>query len=157
MQIIKNTVVSILYSLHDKDGNLLDSNSGREPLNYIHGLGNLIPGMEEGLEGKSKGNRFTLEIPPEKGYGIRNQELIQQVPMKAFGGEPVETGMQFNTQNGQLVTITKVDGESVTVDANHPLAGMPLHFEIEVVDIRQATLEEIEHGHVHGPDTHQHG
>ncbi len=156
MQITKNTVVSIYYSLHDQAGNLLDSNSGKSPLNYIHGLGNLIPGMEEGLEGKSKGDQFKLKISPEKGYGVRNEQLIQQVPVKAFGGQPVEAGMQFNTQNGQLVTVTQVGSESVTVDANHPLAGMDLHFGIEVVDIRQATPEEIEHGHVHGPDTHQH-
>lgn len=156
MQITKNKVVAIHYSLHDQDGNHLDSSEGRAPLHYLHGLGHLIPGMEEGLEGKSKGDQFQLQIAPEKGYGVRNEQLIQQVPVKAFGGQTVEEGMQFNTQDGQMVTIIKVDGESVTVDANHPLAGMDLHFGIEVVDIRQATPEEIEHGHVHGPDTHQH-
>ena len=156
MQIIKNTVVSIHYSLHDKTGNLLESSKALSPLTYIHGHSQLIPGMEEGLEGKVKGDRFELEIPPEKGYGTRNEQLVQQVSLKAFSGQLVEAGMQFNTQNGQLVTVTGINSDIVTVDANHPLAGTDLHFKIEVVDIRQATPEEIEHGHVHGPDTHQH-
>ncbi len=156
MIVSKDSVVSIHYTLRDNDGNILDSSTGREPLNYIHGRGNLIIGMEEGIEGKSSGDQFNLKISPEKGYGLKNEQLVQKVPIKSFGDQKVEAGMQFNTQNGQVVTVTVVDKESVTVDANHPLAGVALNFEVEVVSVREATQEEIDHGHVHGPGGHNH-
>lgn len=156
MIVSKDSVVSIHYTLRDNDGNILDSSTGREPLNYIHGRGNLIIGMEEGIEGKSNGDQFNLKISPEKGYGLKNEQLVQKVPIKSFGDQKVEAGMQFNTQNGQVVTVTEVDKESVTVDANHPLAGVALNFEVEVVSVREATQEEIDHGHVHGPGGHHH-
>ena len=156
MTVAKDSVVSIHYTLKDNDGNILDSSSGRDPLNYIHGRGNLIPGMEEGIEGKSNGDQFELKVAPDKGYGVRNDKLIQKVPLKAFGEQKVDAGMQFNTQNGQVVTVTEVDKESATVDANHPLAGVDLNFSVEVVSIRKATQEEIDHGHVHGPGGHKH-
>lgn len=156
MTVTKDSVVSIHYTLKDNDGNILDSSSGRDPLNYIHGRGNLIPGMEEGIEGKSNGDQFELKVAPDKGYGVRNDKLIQKVPLKAFGEQKVDAGMQFNTQNGQVVTVTEVDKESATVDANHPLAGVDLNFSVEVVSIRKATQEEIDHGHVHGPGGHKH-
>jgi FKBP-type peptidyl-prolyl cis-trans isomerase SlyD len=156
MTISKDTVVSIHYTLRDDNGNILDSSSGKDPLNYIHGNGNLIIGMEEGLEGKSTGDQFDLQIVPEKGYGIKNEKLIQQVPVKAFGTQKVDLGMQFKTERGQMVTVIKVDKESVTVDGNHPLAGVSLNFEVEVINIRQATKDELEHGHVHGPGGHAH-
>jgi len=156
MTITKDSVVSIHYTLRDDSGNVLDSSSGKEPLNYIHGHGNLIIGMEEGLEGKASGDQFDLKIAPEKGYGEKNEKLIQQVPIKAFGDQKVDPGMQFNTERGQMVTVTKVDKESVTVDGNHPLAGVQLNFEVEVINIRQATKDELEHGHVHGPGGHAH-
>ena len=156
MTVTKDSVVSIHYTLRDNDGNILDSSTGRDPLNYIHGRGNLIVGMEEGIEGKSNGDQFSLKISPEKGYGLKNDQLVQKVPLKSFGDQKVEAGMQFNTQNGQVVTVTEVAQDSVTVDANHPLAGVALNFEVEVVDIRKATQEEIDHGHVHGPGGHDH-
>ncbi len=156
MTITKDSVVSIHYTLRDDSGNILDSSSGRDPLNYIHGRGNLIAGMEEGLEGKSSGAQFQLKISPEKGYGLKNDKLIQQVPISAFGGQKVDAGMQFNTQQGQVVTVKEVGSETVTVDGNHPLAGVSLNFEVEIMNIRPATKDEIEHGHVHGPGGHSH-
>lgn len=156
MNITQDSVVSIHYTLSDNDGKVLDSSAGRDPLQYLHGHGNLIVGMEEGLEGRSTGDRFDLKISPGKGYGIKNDQLVQKVPMSAFGGQKVDAGMQFSTQNGQVVTVTEVGLESVTVDGNHPLAGVELNFQVEVVDIRKATEEEIEHGHVHGPGGHHH-
>jgi len=156
MQVEKNKVVSIHYKLKDNEGNTLDSSEGREPLNYIHGNGNLIPGMEEGLEGKKTGDKLDLKISPDKGYGTRNDELVQDVPRSAFGDQEVKPGMQFNTQDGHTVTVTKVGLEKVTVDGNHPLAGMDLNFDVEVVNVREATSEELDHGHVHGPGGHQH-
>lgn len=156
MTIAKDSVVSIHYTLRDDNGKIIDSSSGKDPLLYLHGRGNLIIGMEEGLEGKSSGDQLDLKIAPEKGYGEKNEKLIQKVPLTAFGDQKVDRGMQFNTQNGQVVTITDVGNDSVTVDGNHPLAGVGLNFEVEVINIRQATPEEIEHGHVHGTGGHAH-
>jgi len=156
MNISQDSVVSIHYTLRDNQGNILDSSSGRDPLQYLHGRGNLIIGMEEGLEGRSMGDQFDLKISAEKGYGLKNDQLIQQVPLSAFGDQPVNTGMQFSTQKGQVVTVTEVGKDTVTVDGNHPLAGVELNFQVEVVNIRTATEEEIAHGHVHGPGGHDH-
>ncbi len=151
MKISKHTVAAIHYTLKDNTGKVLDSSEGRDPLYYLHGEGNLIPGMEEGLEGKEKGNKMNLKISPEKGYGVRDEKLIQKVPRSAFGDQTVAQGMQFHTGQGHVVTVTHVGLEEVTVDANHALAGVELNFAVEVVDVRKATTDEIAHGHVHGP------
>ena len=156
MQISKHKVASIHYTLTDNDGKILDSSSGREPLTYIQGIGNLIPGMEEGLEGKSKGEKLSLKISPEKGYGVKDEALTQRVPRTAFGGQEVKVGMQFQTSQGGVVTVTHVGLSEITVDANHPLAGVELNFAVEIMDIRLATEDEIAHGHVHGPGGHHH-
>jgi FKBP-type peptidyl-prolyl cis-trans isomerase SlyD len=156
MQITKETVASIHYTLTDNDGNILDSSAGREPLNYLHGAGNLIMGMEEGLEGKKVGDKFKLKIAPAKGYGEKDDTLVQKVPRSAFGSQKVEKGMQFQTNNGQVVTVTNVGLENITVDANHPLAGVELNFDVEILEVRAASSEEIAHGHVHGPGGHHH-
>lgn len=156
MQITKNTVASIHYTLRDGDGNILDTSSGREPLTYLQGAGNLIAGMEEGLEGKQKGDKFKLKIAPEKGYGEKDDSLVQKVPRSAFGNQNIEKGMKFQTNQGHVVTVTETGLESITVDANHPLAGVELHFDVEVTEVRNATSEEISHGHVHGPGGHHH-
>jgi FKBP-type peptidyl-prolyl cis-trans isomerase SlyD len=156
MQITKNKVAAIHYTLRDNEGTVIDSSEGREPLHYLHGAGNLIVGMEEGLEGKSKGDKLDLKISPEKGYGEKDDTLIQQVPRSAFGGQEIKQGMRFSTNQGGVVTVTKVGLESITVDANHPLAGVELNFAVEVVDVRNASAEEITHGHVHGPGGHHH-
>lgn len=156
MLITKETVASIHYTLTDNEGNILDSSAGREPLQYLHGAGNLIMGMEEGLEGKTKGDKLKLKISPAKGYGEKDDSLIQKVPRSAFGTQKVEKGMQFQTNNGQVVTVTHVGLESITVDANHPLAGVELNFDVEVLSVRTATSDEVSHGHVHGPGGHHH-
>ncbi len=156
MQITKNTVAAIHYTLRDNEGNVIDTSSGREPLNYLHGAGNLIAGMEEGLEGKSKGDKFQLKIEPAKGYGEKDPAMVQQVPRSAFGDQDVRPGMKFSTNHGNVVTVTHVGLESVTVDANHELAGVELNFDVEVMEVRNATNEEISHGHVHGPGGHHH-
>jgi FKBP-type peptidyl-prolyl cis-trans isomerase SlyD len=159
MQIGKEKVVSIHYTLRDNSGNILDSSEGRDPLNYIQGIGNLIPGMEEGLEGKGKGDKVDIKVSPEKGYGVRNDQLIQKVPRSAFGDQEVRQGMQFqagSNQGSQVVTVTEVNLDSITVDGNHPLAGVELNFAVEVLEVREATKEELDHGHVHGPGGHHH-
>lgn len=156
MLISKNKVASIHYTLRDDEGTIIDSSEGKDPLHYLHGAGNLIQGMEEGLEGKTKGEKLNLNIDPEKGYGEKDETLIQKVPRSAFGDQEVKPGMRFSTNQGGVVTITEVNLDSITVDGNHPLAGVPLNFAVEVVDVRNATEEEITHGHVHGPGGHHH-
>ena len=156
MQITKNKVAAIHYTLRDNEGQVLDSSEGRDPLYYLHGAGNLISGMEEGLEGKTSGDKFSLKITPEKGYGEVDPQMIQQVPRSAFGSQEVKPGMKFSTNQGGVVTVTEVGLENVTVDANHPLAGIELHFDVEIMEVRNATPEELSHGHVHGPGGHHH-
>lgn len=156
MQITKNKVAAIHYTLRDNEGTIIDSSEGRDPLHYLHGAGNLIVGMEEGLEGKSKGDKLNLKIAPEKGYGEKDQSLVQKVPRTAFGDQEIKPGMRFSTNQGGVVTVTHVGIDGVTVDANHPLAGVELNFAVEVVDVREASKEEITHGHVHGPGGHHH-
>src|SRR5262245_1261167 len=127
MEIAKDRVVSIDYTLTGDDGKVIDTSTGREPLAYLHGAGNIIPGLESALLGKAKGDQINVSIAPEQGYGQHNPQLIQVVPRKAFTGAPeIKPGMQFqgNTNQGpRLITVTKVEGDDVTIDANHPLAG----------------------------------
>jgi FKBP-type peptidyl-prolyl cis-trans isomerase SlyD len=156
MKITKDKVASIHYTLRDNEGTIIDSSEGRDPLNYLHGAGNLIAGMEEGLEGKSKGDKLDLKIQPDKGYGEKDDNLVQKVPRSAFGDQEVKTGMRFSTNQGGVVSVTHVGLDSITVDGNHPLAGVELNFAVEVMDVREATQEEISHGHVHGPGGHHH-
>lgn len=154
MQISKHKVAGIHYTLRDNEGMILDSSSGKSPLYYLHGVGNLIPGMENGLEGRLTGDKLSLTIDPSEGYGLRDPEMIQKVPVQAFGGQEVMPGMKFQTNTGDVVTVTEVAADYVTIDGNHPLAGVELHFEVEVVEVREASADEISHGHVHGPDGH---
>jgi FKBP-type peptidyl-prolyl cis-trans isomerase SlyD len=156
MQITKHKVASIHYTLTDNDGKVLDSTVTSQPLTYIQGIGNLIPGMENGLEGKSKGDKINIKVSPENGYGVKDDSLTQKVPRSSFGTEEVKVGMQFQTNQGGVVTVTKVGLSEITVDSNHPLAGVELNFDVEVIEIRSATEEELEHGHVHGPGGHHH-
>lgn len=154
MKIEKNKVVSINYTLKDDNGEVLDSSEGNEPLAYLHGQGNLIPGLESELEGKSEGDNFQTEIKPADGYGEYNDSLIAEVPRDRFSGvDEINVGMEFQAQTSdggsQIVRVTEVSDDAVKVDANHPLAGQTLHFDVTVAGIRDATDEEIEHGHVH--------
>ena len=156
MQITKNKVAGIHYTLRDNSGNILDTSDGRDPLYYLHGAGNLIAGMEEGLEGKSEGDKLELKISPSKGYGEKDPTMTQKVPRSSFGEQEVKKGMKFSADRGAVVTVTDVGLDSITVDANHPLAGVELNFAVEVMEVRNATNEEIQHGHVHGPGGHHH-
>ena len=160
MQIAKNKVIFIDYTLTDAQGTELDSSHGREPFAYIHGIGNIIPGLESALEGKSKGDQVNAVIPPENAYGTRDETLVQQLPRSQFDtDQDIQVGMQFQAMSEagpRVVTVVTVDADNVTVDANHPLAGVTLHFDVTVKDIREATGEELDHGHAHGPDDHHH-
>ena len=157
----QNSVVTMHYELKDDQGELLDSSKGQDPLVYLQGAGNIIVGLEEELLGKAVGDQIQAVIPPEKGYGMPVEALVQTVPKAAFGDEidKVEVGMRFQaeTEQGPVpVVVTGIDGENVTVDGNHPLAGKELHFSVSIAEVRDGTDEEVEHGHVHGPDTPPH-
>ncbi len=161
MQIDKDAVVSFEYTLTDPTGKVIDTSDGRGPLTYLHGAGNIIPGLESQLVGKTTGDSLTATVAPEQGYGVVNDQLIQTVSRKNFpAGQMLMVGQEFQARgpNGQVgaVRISKLDGDDVTVDANHPLAGMTLTFAVKVTDVRAATPEEIAHGHVHGPGGHHH-
>jgi len=162
MIIAQNRVVQMHYTLTDEEGRTIDTSEGQEPLAYIQGIGNVIPGLEDALEGKAKGDKLQTTIAPEDGYGPRLDEMVQTVAKEGFNsekGEELVAGMQvqIETNNGpSIAMVTKIEGEDVILDLNHPLAGVTLNFDIEVVDVRASTDEEIEHGHVHGPGGHHH-
>lgn len=160
MKIASNHVVSIDYTLKSNEGDIIDSSEDRAPLEYIQGVGNLIPGLEKELEGKEAGDKVNAVVAPEEGYGIRNEELVQTVQKSQFQNPgDVREGAQFQVQAGEQVriaTITDVEGDDVTLDLNHPLAGETLHFDVEVKEVREASAEELDHGHVHGEQGHQH-
>ncbi|MFD2190495.1 FKBP-type peptidyl-prolyl cis-trans isomerase [Pistricoccus aurantiacus] len=154
MQIAQNSVVAFHYTLTNDAGEVLDSSEGREPLAYLHGAGNIVPGLEKELAGRESGEKLQVTVTPEEGYGENQPGLIQEVPIESFQGvDDVQPGMQFQaqTQGGPLmVTVTQVEGDTVTVDGNHPLAGQTLNFDVEITEVREASQEELEHGHVHG-------
>lgn len=154
MQVQDDCVVSIHYTLTNGEGDELDSSVGRDPLVYLHGAGNIIPGLEDALAGSKAGDRLDVTVQPEDAYGVVNPELIRLLPNDAFAGiDRVEPGMQFQTQgpNGQImrVTIKEATDKGVLIDANHPLAGQVLHFSVSVENVRSATEEELAHGHAH--------
>ena len=160
MQVSAQKVVLIHYTLTDEAGEVLDSSEGQEPLAYIHGHGNIIPGLEAALAGKAAGDKVQVTIPPEEAYGPRDEYLIQTVPVDAFHGvDEILPGMQFHTETPdgvQMVTVVKVEGEEVILDGNHPMSGLTLNFDVEVTEVRDATAEELSHGHVHGAGGHHH-
>lgn len=160
MQIAERCVASFHYTLTNAEGEVIDSSSGRGPLTYLHGAGNIVPGLEKAMAGKAVGDRFEVVVDAEEGYGPRHAGLVQVVPRVAFQGvDAIEPGMQFHAQGPQgpmAVVVTRVDTDEVTVDGNHPLAGVALHFAIEITEVRDATVEEVVHGHVHGEGGHVH-
>lgn len=160
MQISKNSVVTLNYTLKNDQGDTLDESQDGSFL-YLHGAGGIISGLESQLEGKTTGDSFETHIEPAEGYGERDDSMVQIVPRDMFEADhPIEEGIQFHAESPEgdmlTVTVTKIDGDNITVDGNHPLAGIALNFDINIVDIREASSEEIEHGHVHGPDGHHH-
>jgi FKBP-type peptidyl-prolyl cis-trans isomerase SlyD len=160
VQVEKNRVVMLHYTLRDEQGAIIDSSSGRAPLSYLHGKGNIIPGLEQALAGKNEGDKLDVTVAPEQGYGPRDERLVQILPRTRFtGGSELSPGMQVRAtgpQGPRIVTIMRVERDFVTVDGNHPLAGRTLHFSVEIAEVRKATREEVSHGHVHGPDGHHH-
>ena len=158
MKIAKGKVVSIGYALTDESGEILDSSKGHAPLSYIQGHGNIIPGLENSPEGRSAGENFKVTVPPKDAYGEREERKTMQINRDHFKGvTDLEVGMQFHAQGSggtQVVTVIGLDGDMVKVDANYPLSGRTLNFDVSVVAVRDATKEELEHGHVHGPGGH---
>ena len=161
MPIAQDSVVTIHYTLKDDTGEVIDtSREGGEPIAYLHGHGNLVPGLERELEGKNTGDKVVVTVTPADGYGEFDQNLIQQVPRRALQGiKNIKVGMRLHAQTPQgprAVTITRLVGDMVTIDGNHPLAGKNLNFDVEITDVRAPTAEELEHGHVHGEHGHHH-
>jgi len=160
MQVQNDHVVSIDYTLKNDAGEVMDTSEQNGPLAYLHGHHNIIPGLEKALDDKSVGDSFTVSIEPAEAYGERDERMIQTVPRSMFQGvDEIEPGMRFQAQTEggvTVVTIKEVNGDEITLDGNHELAGETLHFDVEVKDVRPASEEEMEHGHVHGPDGHEH-
>jgi len=160
MRVEDKKVVTIDYTLRDPQGTVIDTSEGNEPMPYLHGASNIIPGLEKQLAGKQAGDSVKAVIEPNDAYGPRNDEAVQDVPRSQFPPNiDIQQGMQFqaNTPQGpRLVTEIGVTDENVKIDANHPLAGVTLHFDVKIVGVRDATAEEIQHGHVHGPGGHHH-
>ena len=159
MKIEKDRVVRFHYSVSEQGAEPVESSRDGEPLAILAGHGNIIPGLEKAMEGREAGEKFAVDVAAADAYGEKREGMIQRVPKKHFGNQRLAPGMQvvLNTNFGpRPVTIAKVGMSVVDVDLNHPMAGKDLHFDIEVVDVREATPEEIEHGHVHGEGGHQH-
>ena len=162
MHVAQDKVVLIHYTLTNDAGEVLDSSDGGEPLAYLHGQGNIVAGLEKALDGRTAGEKVSVRVEPAEGYGVRDTALVKRVPRRSFGSAGnIKPGMQFKTQlergQARVVTVTAVKGDMVTVDGNHPLAGQSLNFAVEITEVRDATSEELEHGHVHGSGGHHHG
>lgn len=158
--ITKDSAVTFIYTLKDDEGTIVDQSPEGQPLAYLHGHANIIPGLEKQLEGKSAGEKVLVSVEPAEAYGEYQEMAVQEVPRENFQGvEDIQVGMQFQSQAGDqmmLVTVKEVTDSTVTVDANHPLAGQRLHFDVEIVEVRSATEDELSHGHVHGAGGVQH-
>lgn len=154
MKIEQNKVVVMHYAVMDSEETLIDSSYDHQPLAFIHGSGFLIPGLEAALENKIVGDKFVADVPAEQGYGERHEGFVQTVPKEMFQGiEDLDVGMQLraSTDEGeQTVIVVGMEDDTITVDGNHPLAGIDLKFEVEILEVREATEEELSHGHVHG-------
>ena len=151
MKITENAYVEIHYALFNEEKEVVDGSRGAEPLPYIHGQGNIIPGLEAALVGREEGDKFTVTITPEQGYGERDEDKVTIIDAESFAGfDNIEVGMlcQIEGENGepQLVTITAIEEDEVTIDANHPFAGQTLNFEVEVMNVRAATDAELRDG-----------
>jgi len=154
MQVADNMAVSIHYTLTNDEGEVIDSSEGNEPLMYLHGGGNIISGLEKALHGKAVGEKFNVRIDAEDAYGEFMDDRVQVISRDMFEGvDEIEVGMQFHADVSSgpgVITVVNVDGDDITIDGNHPLAGMPLTFAVEVIEIRPASREELAHGHIHG-------
>ncbi len=160
MKIAQNVIATIDYTLTDNDGTVIDQSTDGN-FAYLHNGHNIIPGLEAALLEKEAGDQLNVTVEPAQAYGEKDLAAIQQIPREMFPPEAdIQPGMQFQGESpeGQtsVVTVTAIDGETVVVDGNHPLAGLTLNFDVTVVDVREASAEELEHGHVHGPGGHEH-
>lgn len=153
-------VVSFHYTLKDSKGNVLESSQGDEPLSYLEGVGQIIPGLENEIKGMKPGEKKTVNVKAADAYGEHEEDMVVQVPRAQIPKKDVEVGDRFHADSGQghtqVVVVTGVTDEHVTVDGNHPLAGQDLSFDVEITDVRDATSEEVSHGHAHGPGGHNH-
>ncbi|MCR4421864.1 MAG: peptidylprolyl isomerase [Spirochaetales bacterium] len=152
MLVSKNKVVSFFYTVKDDNGVILDQTESGKPFSYLHGAHQIIPGLENELEGKNINDRFSIHVDAENAYGLHDDNLIMTVDRTYFGSEPLEKGLQLQIQSQDgfhIVTVVDFTEKDVTIDANHPLAGVNLNFDIEISDVREATKEELEHGHAH--------
>jgi len=159
MLVAKNKVVVFDYRLTDEQGALIEESQNTGPFAYIHGTNSIIPGLEAALEGKQSGEALTVSVEPSKAYGERDDALVAVVPRDRFESDHVEVGMRFQTETPhgmRVFIVTEVNDAEVTVDGNHPLAGQALTFDVNIVEVRDATAEELSHGHVHGPGGHDH-
>jgi FKBP-type peptidyl-prolyl cis-trans isomerase SlyD len=160
MQVANNMAVSIHYTLKNDAGEVLDSSIGQDELVYLHGSGNIISGLEKAITGKSVGDKFNVRIEPEDAYGVVYEDRIQVISRDMFEGiDEVKVGMQFHADVSHgpgIITVIKVEGNDITIDGNHPLAGVPLSFDVEVLAVRLATTEELARGHIHGEGCHHH-
>ena len=158
MQVADNTAVSIHYTLTNDQGEVLDTSDGGDALVYLHGSGNIISGLEAALLGKKVGDKFNVRIEPEDAYGVISEDMVQVISKDMFEGvDHIEVGMQFHADVSHgpgIVTVVNIDGDNVTIDGNHPLAGEALTFDVEIVEVRTATKEELDHGHIHGAGCH---
>jgi FKBP-type peptidyl-prolyl cis-trans isomerase SlyD len=160
MQIAPNSVVTLHYTLKDNEGNLIDQSDDGSFL-YLHGAMNIIPGLESALVGKAAGDEVSVSVSPEEGYGVKDPERIQEVPKEMFeGNEDIQAGVQFHAEGPDgaavVVTVVEVKDDVVVIDGNHALAGVDLNFDVKIVEVREASEEEVTHGHVHGPHGHDH-
>jgi len=160
MPIAENKVVTLHYTLTDDEGKVLDKSNDGSFL-YLHGASNIIPGLENALAGKTSGDELKVTVVPEDGYGVRDEARKESVPREMFPTDSeIEVGAQFHAEGpeGQTITVTviEVTDETVTIDGNHPLAGVQLNFDVKVIEVRDASAEELEHGHAHGPEGHHH-
>jgi FKBP-type peptidyl-prolyl cis-trans isomerase SlyD len=157
VKIQARSVVTMEYTLKNDQGEVLDTSEGRAPLVYLHGVGNLVPGLEKALEGKAAGESIDVSLSPDEGYGHRDDKRVRKIPVRKLHDKNPQPGKRYRAQleeGHQIVLVTGVSGDYATVDANHPLAGQTLHFAVKIVEVREATEEELSHGHVHGPGGH---
>jgi len=156
----KDKVVTFHYTLKNAEGEQMETSRDKAPMTYLHGANNIIAGLEKAMEGRAVNDEFSVTVEPEDAYGVRNENNVQRLPLKRLKGiGKVSVGQVLNlqTEKGQVqVTVLKVGRFNVDVDGNHPLAGEQLTFDVEITEIREATKEELEHRHVHGPGGHQH-
>jgi FKBP-type peptidyl-prolyl cis-trans isomerase SlyD len=160
MKIAQDSVVAFHYTLKDEAGSVIDQSDG-EPMAYLHGRGQIVPGLERELTGRAAGDKLQVRVSPAEGYGEHEVALVQQVPLDAFSRVPgLHVGMQLQTrtQSGHAVTVVvkEIGAEFVTIDGNHALAGKALFFDIQIAEVRPASAEELAHQHVHGPGGHHH-